>query len=291
MRPSAAALALVGLASVLGSAPSRAPGWIGSPTLSAASAESGPASPSGSASNGSAPVQKAPDSAAMPAPAAYPMRGASLETIRTPPRTVYSPYVPAGITHVIRTTRTIRDGARTIVSTTVTRVRRAYQPLPPSVLRIPALHFRARLVEGVSQRAMARGPGHFPGMALPGEMGNCGIAAHSNVPGCAYFRSLRRLRPGDSIYVDTPTGTYDYIVSEMHTVRPNQTFDLRPTTYRRLTLVTCTLPDARRRLIVIAVTPTNDGAAFSSPAAAPAMPMAGRAVIRRHVTRRHRTHR
>lgn len=216
------------------------------PPSTAARAESpapivnaGPASPGKTPESGS--VITTP--AAAPAP----------ERMTLPVCTIYTDDLPAGVIRTERRIRTEVRGGQTLITTEVTRYERPYHPLPESWIVIPSLGLRYRLVEGVSQRAMSHGPGHFPGMALPGEIGNCGIAAHSNVPGCDYFHSLHRLRPGSVIYVETPDDTFRYVVTNLHVVRPSNTSDLLPTPYRRLTLVTCTLPDARNRLIVEAI--------------------------------------
>lgn len=193
------------------------------------------------------------DSTFAGAPPSPPAPAPIVENVMAPPADYYSEDVPAGFVRTVTTIKTEQRGGRTVVTTFTARYHRRPRPLPLSFIEIPALAMRHQIVEGVSQNAMQYGPGHFPGMAMPGEMGNCGIAAHSNVPGCDYFHYLHRLHPGNHIYIETSTGVYDYTVMDMHVVRPTYTQDLIPTTYRRLTLVTCTLPSASRRLIVVAV--------------------------------------
>ena len=181
------------------------------------------------------------------------------------PVTVYTDALPAGYVRTITTTHDeVIDGS--IVRTVHTTLyRRPYQPVSGATLIIPELGLRARIVEGVTQTAMAHGPGHFPGSALPGDPGNCALAGHSNVPGCAYFSGLHRLHVGSLIEIRTPTGMCRYQVINMHVVRPTNTRDVAPSRDARLTLVTCTLPDARNRLIVIAREVPPKGQAAPSP--------------------------
>ena len=110
---------------------------------------------------------------------------------------------------------------------------------------------RAIVVEGTSNAQLAQGPAHFTGSALPGEPGNCAIAAHRNVYG-SWFRHLNRLRPGDAIVLRTPKEAYTYRVKQSKIVLSNETSVLRPTKTATVTLVTCTVPYARHRLIVVA---------------------------------------
>src|SRR5262245_25552568 len=49
---------------------------------------------------------------------------------------------------------------------------------PAGRLYIPRLHKRWVVVEGVSQAALAKGPGHYPKSDDPGEVGNLAIAGH-----------------------------------------------------------------------------------------------------------------
>src|SRR6185437_11494176 len=54
-------------------------------------------------------------------------------------------------------------------------------------LNIPKLNIHAMIVGDITSTALAEGPGHVPSTALPGENGNCVLAAHRNVWG-SWFR-------------------------------------------------------------------------------------------------------
>ncbi|HET6386120.1 MAG TPA: class D sortase [Armatimonadota bacterium] len=225
-------------------------------------------------------------------PSAFDANGAGTTVSRvvTHVSTVYTRSLPAGFIRTVRKTETTHEGSETITTVIITHYRRPYEPLPPSSIEIPFISLRERLLEGVSQSVMARAPGHIPGTALPGAIGNCAIAAHSNVPGCAYFRSLNRLRPGDAIFLYRGGKQYRYTVTNLHVVSPRNVSDLLPTNYRRLTLITCWLPNTQKRLIVEADAPGGamDSGSEQVIASRRTLPVAGRTKPRhpRHSRRR-----
>jgi len=100
---------------------------------------------------------------------------------------------------------------------------------------------------------------HYPGTAMPGELGNPVVFGHSVLPQffnpknyISIFSTLHTLEPGDLIEITSDNATYTYHVTSLYEVMPDdlsplaQTFDAR-----RLTLITCTPPGTYlRRLIV-----------------------------------------
>ncbi len=103
---------------------------------------------------------------------------------------------------------------------------------------------------------------HFPGTAIPGEVGNSFITGHSVLPEFedvknyrAIFTKLSDLEIGDDVIVDVDGKTYHYIVQYSKIVDPHDTSVLLPLspTSRNLTLMTCVPPGtSSKRLIVIA---------------------------------------
>ena len=65
------------------------------------------------------------------------------------------------------------------------------------------------MLEGISTDVLARGFGHFPSSADPGEVGNYALAAHRVTHG-EPLRRMPELRPGDSVIVETAGATYTY---------------------------------------------------------------------------------
>ncbi|WP_432140847.1 class E sortase [Streptomyces sp. bgisy084] len=91
-------------------------------------------------------------------------------------------------------------------------------PAPPqdlayAVLRIPRIGLTAPIAQGVGKAAVLnRGyVGHYPHSAQPGRAGNAALAGHRNTHG-EPFRHLDRLRPGDTVLVDTAEARYTYAV-------------------------------------------------------------------------------
>jgi sortase A len=127
---------------------------------------------------------------------------------------------------------------------------------PLTRLVIPRLQVDTIVVEGVSQRALDTGAGHYPSTPLPGEPGNVAIAGHRNTFGKP-FAELEKLRPGDRISVLTPIGRHTYEMVPAFDNHPNpwvtEPHDvdvLSPTPESMLTLTTChPKGSARQRLI------------------------------------------
>jgi len=102
-------------------------------------------------------------------------------------------------------------------------------------LEIPSLDMAVMVLDGTDEMTLNRAVGRIEGTALPGEVGNLGIAGHRD----GWFRALRKLIPGDEIFLRTLDGRYRYRVEEIEIVEPSETAVLAPTDAARLTLVTC----------------------------------------------------
>jgi len=103
-------------------------------------------------------------------------------------------------------------------------------------LSIPSIDLDAIVVEGTSTRQLAIAPGHMTDTAAPGESGNSVITAHRDT----FFRSLRKIRPGDVVTFDVPGREFRYEVESTLVVSPNEVGVLHPSsTSRELTLITC----------------------------------------------------
>lgn len=102
-------------------------------------------------------------------------------------------------------------------------------------LTIPRLDTELYVVEGDDTADLRRGPGHLPGTAMPGDDGNCVIAAHRDT----HFRVLKDIRKGDDIILQTDHGQFLYRVEGMRIVPPTNTSSLEPTSDAELHLITC----------------------------------------------------
>lgn len=101
------------------------------------------------------------------------------------------------------------------------------------------------VVQGVSLSELQRGPGHYPGTALPGDKGNFAVAGHRTTYGAPFF-NLDQLRKGDEVLVTARSGKrFTYRVKRQQVVLPSDTWVITPDPLQRgpktktLTLTTC----------------------------------------------------
>ena len=102
-------------------------------------------------------------------------------------------------------------------------------------LEIPRIRLSVIVLEGSDSRILRDGAGHLQGTALPGMMGNVGIAAHRDT----FFRPLRDVRGSDIVLLTTSRGVFQYRVEGIEIVDPNDVRVLQKTKDAELTLVTC----------------------------------------------------
>jgi sortase A len=135
-------------------------------------------------------------------------------------------------------------------------------------IEIPRIGVDWIVVEGVDVGDLRKGPGHYPGTALPGVRGNVAIAGHRTTYG-APFEDVNELQAGDEIVLTTITGRYVYRVTGSQIVSPSETSVLAPSETAILTLTSCHPKySARQRIIV--------SAAFDAAASSPLLePSAG----------------
>lgn len=117
------------------------------------------------------------------------------------------------------------------------------------------------VVEGVGRADLKKGPGHYPGTALPGQLGNVVVSGHRTTYG-APFNRLDELDAGDPVVIETRTGWYTYTVQRVYVVKPTAVEVTYPVpdhlgavpSQRLLTLTTCNPKySAKTRLIVRAI--------------------------------------
>ncbi|WP_298805026.1 class E sortase [uncultured Pseudokineococcus sp.] len=77
------------------------------------------------------------------------------------------------------------------------------------------------VVEGTSVDDLQAGVGHYPGTALPGEVGNVALAGHRNTYGRP-FHEIAELRPGDPVVLETAEGWFVYRATTAEVVPPSR---------------------------------------------------------------------
>jgi sortase A len=114
---------------------------------------------------------------------------------------------------------------------------------PVARLQVPAHRIDLIVLDGVSGRTLAFGPGHMPGTPLPGRGGVAVIAGHRDT----HFRFLRDVQAGDEILVEAPgRPRARFRVRERTVVDARTAVVAGADDARELVLVTCYPFDALR---------------------------------------------
>lgn len=146
---------------------------------------------------------------------------------------------------------------------------------PVGRIDIPAIGLSKAFVEGVDRDVLRRGPGHYPGTALPGHPGNTAIAGHRTTHGAPFYH-LDELVPGDEIVLTTTEGQFRYVV-DAHTdddgatvghliVTPDEVGVLADVGDNRLTLTACHPRYSARQRIVVTAHLVGPALTFPAPA-------------------------
>ena len=102
-------------------------------------------------------------------------------------------------------------------------------------IQIARLGVSVIVVEGTENAVLRHAAGHIQGTALPGQVGNIGIAAHRDT----FFRPLQNIHRDDIVALQTPGGEYRYRVVSTTIVNPLDVGVLSSDGTELLTLVTC----------------------------------------------------
>jgi sortase A len=181
------------------------------------------------------------------------------------------------------TAATAATASTTTTSTTTTTL----QPLPvPSNapvdndpepqafygrLQIPAIDLDSPFIEGIRINTLDYGPGHWPGTAMPGQVGNVVVAGHRTSHN-ADFRRLDELQAGDQVIFDLDanegferadgvpvsvpspdvhTGRHVYVVHSVQIVPPDAMWVVTQDYRHSATLFACHPPGSVAERIVV----------------------------------------
>jgi sortase A len=130
---------------------------------------------------------------------------------------------------------------------------RTWRPVgdgPLGIVSIPRVGLEATVRDGADDETLAISVGRIPGTSRSATRGNIGLAAHRDT----HFRPLRHVRNGDIVQLETQEGTFEYAVTDIRVVDPEDVWVLDPTERPSVTLVTCYpfnfVGSAPRRFIV-----------------------------------------
>jgi sortase A len=120
-------------------------------------------------------------------------------------------------------------------------------------IEIPKLGVAATLYEGIRLPTFDRGPGHWPGTAMPGEFGNAVVGGHRTSKSKP-FRHLDQLVPGDEVRFTTAAGTFVYRVTSTEIVDPYETRVVNQNPGFSATLFACHPVGSTKERIVVHLT-------------------------------------
>jgi sortase A len=89
--------------------------------------------------------------------------------------------------------------------------------------------------EGIDTTTLLKAVGHLPSSALPGSEGNLVLLGHRDT----FFRPLRNIARGDSIYIRTREHSFTYQVESLEVVAPDSVSLAQSDSGPMATLITC----------------------------------------------------
>jgi sortase A len=117
-------------------------------------------------------------------------------------------------------------------------------------IEIPKIGVDMTMYEGIRMTTLDHGPGHWPGTAMPGEVGNVVVAGHRTSKH-RVFRNVDQLVAGDQIIFRDGNGTHTYSVREVEIVPPTAVWIVNPTETPTATLFACHPPGSTAQRIVV----------------------------------------
>lgn len=202
-------------------------------------------------SSGDAATESATESAATTAPETT--NTISTSTTATP---------PSASTSTPTTTSTSTSTTTTTTTTSTLPAQQTKPIAPPSdpranepviemgTLSIPKIGVKMTMYEGIRLTTLDYGPGHWPGTALPGQIGNVVVGGHRTSKH-RVFRNVDQLVAGDEIIFTDANGTHVYLVSRVEVVNPTDIWIIDPTETATVTLFACHPPGSTAQRIVV----------------------------------------
>ena len=181
--------------------------------------------------------------------------GATLSIVRSTPGAASEEDAP--VLEALPTTTT------SVLETTTTTAAVVSKPIDPPLnpraaqpivkigeIHIPKIGLVHAVYEGVTLTVIDHGPGHWPGSAVPGQLGNSVFAGH-RVTHSRPFRRIHELVPGDDIIFRMQNGTFTYKMTGHQIVTPKDVHIVNPTTDATVTLFACHPPGSARQRYVV----------------------------------------
>ena len=185
-----------------------------------------------------------------------------------PPATAAAPSTTSARVNPIATD--VATNVATAVATTTTSTIVLPQPIAPpdpnadeplveiGRIEIPRISVDRPVYEGITLGTLDAGPGHWPGSALPGQIGNVVVAGH-RVSHSGPFRNIDQLQPGDEVVLTTADGRFVYVVSGSDVVEPTAIEVIEPTPAATATLFACHPPGSTKYRYIVHLVLRTDG--------------------------------
>lgn len=111
--------------------------------------------------------------------------------------------------------------------------------VPLGRIAIPAIGIDAPMFEGIRLPTFDMGPGHWPGSAMPGQLGNVVIGGHRTESN-ADFGDLDLLQPGNEVIMTDNSGaSFTYLVQSTEIIDPFAATIIYQTREMTATLFAC----------------------------------------------------
>jgi sortase A len=117
-------------------------------------------------------------------------------------------------------------------------------------ISIPKIGLEHPIYEGVTLTVIDNGPGHWPGSAMPGHLGNAVFPGH-RVTHSHPFLNLDLLVPGDEVTFHMPDGDFTYAVASTQIVKPTDMWVIGQSPAKTMTLIACHPKHSAAQRIVV----------------------------------------
>ncbi len=126
--------------------------------------------------------------------------------------------------------------------------------VPLGSITIPVIGIDRPMFEGIRLPTFDMGPGHWPGTAMPGQVGNVVIGGH-RTSGNADFADLDLLQPGNEVIITDSSGArFTYLVDRTEIIDPFSAVIVGQTPARTATLFACHPKGSTDQRIVVRLT-------------------------------------
>ncbi len=173
--------------------------------------------------------------------------GTAADTV-APTTTAAATTTAAPTTTLPATTTTEAPTTTLAATTTTTEVLPVPAPAPepraaePQIelgtIEIPKIGVTKPMFEGVTLTTLDNGPGHWPGTAMPGHLGNVVVGGHRTSHDRP-FRNIDQLVAGDEVIFNTPEGRFVYKVTSTQVVTPDAIWIIGQKNEKTATLFAC----------------------------------------------------